>query len=87
MTQLPIRDRLRRLRNLTSVPPGNVWMAKCRCGHLAPLPVASLIKKHGELFPLDRALSRVRCTLCGHIGTAEAKLLRLCEPGCGRHRG
>ena len=81
-----ITDKYHRLRNLKAVQPGSVWMAKCRCGHLAPLPVAALIKKHGELFRIDAALARVRCTACGRGGEAEAKLFRLCEPGCGRHR-
>ena len=62
-------------------------MAKCRCGHLAPLPVAAMVKKHGELLRIDAAMAQVKCTGCGHSGEAEAKLFRLCEPGCGRHRG
>ena len=83
----PFKDRHSRLRNLREAPRGNVWMAQCRCGHLAPLPVASLIKRYGELFPIDQAMFHVKCSACGKSGTAERKLLRLCEPGCGRHRG
>ena len=82
-----ITDRYHRLRNLKAVQPGNVWMAKCRCGHLAPLPVATLIKKHGESFRIDAAMSQVRCTACGRIREAKAKLFPLCELGCGRHLG
>ena len=82
-----IHDRYSRLRNLQDAPRGNVWMAKCRCGHLAPLPVAVLIKRFGELFPIEQAMFHVKCSSCSKSGMAEAKLLRLCEPGCGRHRG
>ncbi len=82
-----ISDRHSRLRNLLEIPPGNFWMAKYKCGHLAPLPVASLIKHYGELFPIETAVFHAKCSACDKSGTAEAKLLRLCDPGCGRHRG
>ena len=87
MVRIPIHDRHRRLRNLRDTPPGNVWMGKCKCGHLAPLPVAALIRRYGELFPIEQAMFHVKCSACGKSGTSETKLLRLCEPGCGRHRG
>ena len=86
MVRIPIHDRQSRLRNLRDTPPGNVWMAKCRCGHLTPLPVAALIRRYGELFPIKAAMFHVRCSACGKSGTSETKLLRLCEPGCGRWR-
>lgn len=85
MTRLS--DRHSRLRNLRTVPSGNVWMAKCGCGHLAPLPVASLIKRYGELLPIEAALFHLTCSACGRSGAAEVKLIRLCDPGCGRYRG
>ncbi len=87
MSHDQVHDRHRRLRSLKETPRGNVWMALCKCGHLAPLPVASLIKRFGELLPIETALSCLTCSACGKLGTVEAKLLRLCEPGCGRHRG
>ena len=87
MARIPIHDRHCRLRNLQDAPRGNVWMAKCRCGHLAPLPVAALIKRYGELLPIEQAMFHAKCSACGKSGTAEAKLLLLCELGCGRHRG
>ena len=42
-----IANRYHRLRNLETVQPSSFWMTECRCSHLAPLPVAALIKKHG----------------------------------------
>ncbi len=73
MIRIPNQDRHARLRNLQDIPRGNVWMAKCRCGHLAPLPVASLIKRYGELFPIEQAMFHVKCSACGKSGTAEAQ--------------
>jgi len=52
-------------------------MAKCQCGHLAPLPVASLIKRCGELLPIETAMFNVKCSACSKTRTTEAKLLRL----------
>ncbi len=77
-----IRDRYHRLRNLKAAQRGNVWMATCRCRHLA-----APIKKYGELLRIDAAMAQVKCSGCGQSGEAEAELFRLCEPGCGRHRG
>jgi len=51
MSQAAISDRHSRLRNLRDAPRGNVSMAKCKCGHLVPLPAASLIKRSEELLP------------------------------------
>ena len=82
-----ITGRYHRFWNLKAVQPGSVWMTNCRCGHSAPLPVATPIKKHGTLFRIDAAMAQVRYTACGQSGEAEAKLFRLCEPECGRHRG
>ena len=79
--------RFDRLRNLRDVPHGHIWMGKCACGDLAALPVASLIKKYGELFAISTAMDRIACSGCGVSGKAELRLMRLCEPGCGRHRG
>ena len=87
MPRIPIHDRHRRLCHLKDALGGHIWMAKCKCGHLAPLPVASLIARYGELYAVEQAMFRVRCTDCGKAGTAEVKLIRLCEPGCGRYRG
>ena len=61
-------------------------MTACKWGHLAPLPVLSLIKRYGELLPIETAMLHVKCSACGKTGTAEAKLLRLYDPGSGRHR-
>jgi len=62
-------------------------MAKCKCGHLAASPVASLIKRHEDLLAVELAMLRVKCSACGKTGTAEATLLRLCEPGVGGIEG
>lgn len=83
----PARDRLPRLRNLAKPPAGHVVMLRYKCGHLAPLAVASLLRRYGELFPVEQALFHVACSACGKMGQAEVRTMRLCEPGCGRHQG
>lgn len=60
--------------------------AICRaCGHQAVLPAAQLLIRFGELYPLEFALDRLRCSRCNGAGV-EAKLARLCDPGCPRQR-
>ena len=45
-----------------------------------------LLRKYGELTPVEMALLRLKCTQCGHIG-ASTLMLHLCEPGCPKQRG
>ena len=59
------RDRMLRLSALAKLPAGHVWMARCTCGHLAALPVASMSKHFGELFSVEHAMFHVACTGCG----------------------
>jgi hypothetical protein len=66
---------------------GWIQIAACPCGHMAPIPVDRLIKRYGELLPVDQAMMRLRCAKCGEVGTAKAKNMRLCEPGCPKQRG
>ncbi len=80
------RDRLPRLRSLAAAPPGHVPMGRCRgCGHQAPLPVALLLARYGELYPVELALDRLRCTACGER-KIDLLLARLCSPECLRRR-
>ena len=81
------RDRILRLCDLTRAPNGYVQTVRCRtCGHLAALPVAALLKRFGELTPIDRIRDRIPCSVCqGHA--IEIRMMRLCDPGCPRQRG
>lgn len=69
--------------------PGYIAMAVCsKCGRMAPLPIDELIRRYGELYPVEMALVKVRCTGCQNWGrNIEPKWLRLCDPGCPRQRG
>jgi hypothetical protein len=80
-------DRTPRLHTLRSVPPGFVRMVRCQhCGHMAPLPLRELIRRHGELIAVEAALSSLRCEHCQTFG-AVLMLARLCDPGCRAWRG
>ncbi len=80
-------DREPRLMSLEKVPPGYVWLAVCMaCDHRATLPVATLLARFGPVYPVDKALSRLRCSAC-QVVKVDARLFRLCEPGCPRQRG
>ena len=81
-------SRIYRLRHMqATAAPGWVQVAVCLCGRTAPIPVDRLIKRYGELMPVEQAMTRLRCAKCGEIGTAEHKAMRLCEPGYPRQRG
>lgn len=78
-------DRIPRLISWRQTPAGYIRVAVCGgCGHQAALPVEQLVQRFGELFPIETALFRMRCSTCGENKVA-AKLLLLCEPGCRRH--
>lgn len=80
-------DRIPRLSSLRTPPPGRVWMAVCRqCGHMASMPVAILVERYGEAYPIETALWRLRCARCDAVGRTEHVLMRLCDPGCPRQR-
>ncbi len=79
-------DRTPRLRSFNTTPPGYVRLAICKgCGHYAALPIAQLLARYGELFPVEMALFHVKCTGCGEC-KVEARLARLCDPGCPKQR-
>ncbi len=80
-------DRIMRLRTLRQPGPGHVWLAECRgCGHIAGLPVRQLVRRFGDLHPVEAAMAVLRCDECGGQVIA-ARLARLCDPGCARQRG
>lgn len=79
--------RIPRLYSLRTTPPGFVRLAVCRnCGHMAPLPLRDMIRRYGELFPIDEVLWRLRCEDC-RAREVEMRLARLCDPGCRNWRG
>jgi len=53
---------------------------------MAGLPVRQLIRRYGDLYPVEDALISLRCDDCGSRGVT-ARLARLCDPGCPRQRG
>ena len=77
--------RLRNMRDLAA--PGWIQVGFCPCGHMAPIPIDRLIRRYGELMPVEQAMMRLRCAKCGEIGTVRPRTMRLCEPGCPRQRG
>ena len=79
-------DRIQRLSSLQRTPRGFVRMAAClACGHLAPLPVRDLVRRYGEMCPVEMALLHLRCEDCSQ-SKVEARLIPLCEPGCRKWR-
>ena len=81
-------DRIQRLSHLRTTAPGFLRIAWCKsCSHMAPFPLGVLIRRLGETHPVEAALWRLRCEACGARGGAEARLLRLCDPGCPKQRG
>lgn len=81
--------RIFRLRHLSSKPVnGWIRLAVCgSCGHQAPVPVDRLVRRYGDLLPVDEALMRLRCARCGKLGEVTLRHVRLCEPGCPKQRG
>jgi hypothetical protein len=53
---------------------------------MAGLPVRQLLKRFGELFPVEHAMFKLKCDECGSTKVAP-RLARLCDPGCQRRRG
>jgi hypothetical protein len=51
------------------------------CQHRAALPIATLIAHFGLVYPVDKALTRLRCSACKGA-KVDARLFRLCEVGC-----
>ena len=83
----PNLDRVLRLRSLREPGRGYVWLAVCdKCGHASGLPVRLLLRRFGELYPVEHAMFPMRCAECGGQRVS-ARLARLCDPGCGRQRG
>jgi len=61
-------------------------MAVClNCRRMAPLPVRDLVRRFGELCPVDMALLHLRCEEGGQ-SKVEARLIPLCEPSCRKWR-
>ena len=82
------RDLTLRIRHLRQNARGSVWLAVCSaCGHMGALPVGLLVARYGELEPVETALLKMRCDECRVVGRVTSKLVKLCEPGCGRQRG
>lgn len=89
--QFPLRspmarrnDRRQTLRDALHPPPGYIWLAFCRaCRRSTSLPVGALVRRYGELWAIDDALSVLRCVGCDKRDV-EAHLVRLCDPGCPR---
>jgi hypothetical protein len=80
-------SRMMRLRSMREPGPGHLWMAVCQhCGHMGAIPVRQLIRRYGELYPIDTVMMTLKCDECGK-SRAEPPLCRLCDPGCGRQRG
>jgi hypothetical protein len=83
----PNADRAALLLSMQTAPPGFVWLAVClACNHRAALPVAAMIARLGPSCRINVALKHMRCTAC-HAARVDARLLRLCEPGCPHQRG
>jgi len=79
-------DRHPRLRSWRQTPQGFVRMAVClNCRHMAPLPVCDLVRRYGELCPIEMAVLHLRCEECRQT-KVEARLMPLCEPGCRKWR-
>lgn len=77
-------DRVQRLRTLRHKVAGHVWLAACgACGHLGALPTALLIRRFGELEPVESAMLGLRCDECGATGRVTPSLTRFCHQGCG----
>jgi hypothetical protein len=73
-----------RLRAWRETMPGHVRLVVCAaCGHTAPLPIHELIRRFGELYPIDSALPHLCCSKC-QAAKIRIKLARLCDPAC-RH--
>lgn len=51
------------------------------CGHAVPLALRELIRWFGELYPIEEALTRLRCDEC-QATKVKMNMARLCEPGC-----
>lgn len=80
-------NRQPRLRSLRDTAPGWIRLARCQaCRHQGLLPVDALIRKWGDLHPIEFALLSLRCTECGARDVRHT-MVRLCEPGCPRQRG
>ncbi len=45
------------------------------------MPIATLIAHFGLVYPVDKALTRLRCSACKGA-KVDARLFRLCEVGC-----
>jgi hypothetical protein len=54
-------------------------MAVClNCQHVAPLPVRDLVRRCGELCPVEMALIHLRCEEC-QGSKVETRLVPFCE--------
>ena len=84
----PNQDRMITLASLRIVARGYVRVGVCGgCSNIAALPIGLLAQKLGEDHPAEFAMRAVRCSVCGEKGKVKHKLMRLCEPGCGKQRG
>ena len=80
-------NRQPRLSTLRYTPPGWIRLAACdNCERKAPIPIEALVRKHGELAMVEKALVGMRFSGCRRSG-ASALMVRLCDPGCHRWRG
>lgn len=81
-------DRIPRLRSLNQRVPGFIQVGICGgCGYMAALPLAALLRRYGELYPVESAMMNVRCTDCGEAGKTQPRIVRLCDRGCPKQRG
>lgn len=57
------------------------------CGHMAGLPMRLMLDRLGELYLVNAAMMKLRCTACNQRGQVTTRLARLCDPGCRHWKG
>ena len=82
-------DRQPHLRIWAADRPGYIVMGVCtKCRRVAPFPIDALIKRFGEIYPVEQALMKLHCAGCQTWGRdIEPRWFRLCDLGCPRQRG
>ena len=54
---------------------------------MASLPVRQLLDRFGELYLIDAAMTKLRCTARDGGSQVTARLACLCDPGCRHWKG